>query len=666
VKRLQGKTADWVIALTVALAGFFLYARTVAPTVLFADSGEYQFAANLAGLAHSTGYPLYIMLGWAWTHLLPMGDVAFRMNLFSALWGAVSLGLVYGAALRALRLAAPDCPLSLRRALSVLTVLLLALSATFWSQVVIAESAGLNAAFVAAVLFLALGFWESAGAGVQPDQPARWLCALAAVYGLSLTHHRTMILLLPALWVPVWAGARRAGLASTAVLRLALPGLILPQLLYLYIPLRAGHTPYAELTLGSGRTLTLYSRSVAGFLDLVLGRAFAGDLASGPLDVGRLGMLLDLALQQFGWVGIGLGLVGLLALVRRGSWLVLTLTGLAGLTYVAFSAIYFIGDVYPLLIPAYLMWALWISLGVWEAARVVSNTVVRGKMSVIPPLNFQHGYQTIVNSARVFAAAPVIVLAFAFPAFLGIHNFAAVDQSHNREAEQMWQLILAQPIPQDAILVSNDRDEIMPLWYYQYVAGQRPDVLGLFPLIVRDPAYRDVSGVIDQALATGRPVFLIKPMPGLELKYRLEPTAGPLVRVDTSYADARPMHPLDLTLGDAMHLVGYDLAPERPAVGQSAQVTLYWQPLHRLDKEYSSFVHFVNLPGKTIIKDDHSLGGVYYPTNQWKTGEALLDTHWVAIPSGTASGAYSLTVGLYAWPSMERPGPDVVIDQVTF
>lgn len=644
VDRLR-KRADWLIALTVTLAGFFLYARTVAPSVLFADSGEFQFATYIAGIAHSTGYPLYTMLGWAWTHLLPMGSVAFRLNLFSALWGGITLGLVYGVALRVFRLAAPDCPLSLRRALSVLTALLLAVSATFWGQVVVAESAGLNAAFVAVVLYLALGFWESTGAGGRPDQRAPRLVALAAVYGLSLTHHRTMILLLPALAVPVWIGVRRAGWGWLRMLRLALPGLLLPQLLYLYIPLRAGHTPYAELSLGAGQTLTLYSRSVSGFLDLVLGRAFAGDLASGPLDAHRLGMLLDLGLQQFGWVGIGLGLIGVLALVRRRAWLVLALTALGGLAYVAFSAIYFIGDVYPLLIPAYLIWALWISLGVWEIVGDVSSLVFRGRTS---------------------AAAPVIVLAFALPAFWGVHNFAAVDQSHNREAEQMWQTILSQPIPRDAILVSNDRDEIMPLWYYQYVDGRRPDVLGLFPLIVRDPAYRDVSGVIDRALASGRPVFLAKPMPGLELKYRLKPASGPLVRVAASYAGAHPAYPLDMTLGDAMRLIGYDLTPERPAAGQSAQVTLYWQPLRALDKEYSSFVHFVNLPGKTIIKDDHPLGGAYYPTKQWKAGEVLLDAHRVDIPTGSAAGAYSVTVGLYAWPSMERPGPDIVIGQVTF
>ena len=51
--RLQ-KKLDLLIALAVTLAGFFLYALTAAPSVLFADSGEYQFVAYTAGIAHST------------------------------------------------------------------------------------------------------------------------------------------------------------------------------------------------------------------------------------------------------------------------------------------------------------------------------------------------------------------------------------------------------------------------------------------------------------------------------------------------------------------------------------------------------------------------------------------------------------------------------------
>ena len=113
-----------------------------------------------------------------------------------------------------------------------------------------------------------------------------------------------------------------------------------------------------------------------------------------------------------------------------------------------------------------------------------------------------------------------------------ITNFASHDRSQDGTA-RAWDALLAQPIPQDAILVTNDRDEMMPQWYLKYVEGRRPDLTGLFPLIQPGPEWADVGAVTDQALRSGRPVYLIKPMAGLEVKFKLAPE-GALVRVDRS------------------------------------------------------------------------------------------------------------------------------------
>ena len=51
--------------------------------------------------------------------------------------------------------------------------------------------------------------------------------------------------------------------------------------------------------------------------------------------------------------------------------------------------------------------------------------------------------------------------------------------------------------------------------------GRRPDLTGLFPLIQPGPEWSDLGAVTDQALRSGRPVFLIKPMAGMEVRYRL-------------------------------------------------------------------------------------------------------------------------------------------------
>ncbi len=77
-------------------ASLALYLSTLAPSVvtLFDDSLEFQLVTYQLGIAHPTGYPLYTSLGKLFT-FLPFGDVAYRVNLMSAVFGAAAIALVY-------------------------------------------------------------------------------------------------------------------------------------------------------------------------------------------------------------------------------------------------------------------------------------------------------------------------------------------------------------------------------------------------------------------------------------------------------------------------------------------------------------------------------------------------------------------------------------------
>ncbi|MEJ5200207.1 MAG: DUF2723 domain-containing protein, partial [Anaerolineae bacterium] len=136
-------TFDATLAVVVALLAFALYLRTLAPGVLGGDSGEFQFAAWLGGFAHPTGYPLYLLMGWLWTHVVPWGDPAWRMNLLSAIWGAAAVGMFYLLAAQLL----PSCVTSQRtntswwstvggRVSAFFAAMLFAVTPTFWSQAV--------------------------------------------------------------------------------------------------------------------------------------------------------------------------------------------------------------------------------------------------------------------------------------------------------------------------------------------------------------------------------------------------------------------------------------------------------------------------------------------------------------------------------------------------
>src|SRR5215210_5155306 len=162
-----------------------LYIGTLAPTVLpygtpdTLDSPMLQAEVSVLGIGHPTGYPTYMMLTHLFTHL-PFGDVAYRVNLASAVYAAAAVFVVYLVALR----------LGGRAVAAAVGALAFGVSLTFWSQATLAEVYTLNALFVSLVL-LTLLLWRD-------TRRDRYLLAAALIMGLSLTHHLTSGLLLPA------------------------------------------------------------------------------------------------------------------------------------------------------------------------------------------------------------------------------------------------------------------------------------------------------------------------------------------------------------------------------------------------------------------------------------------------------------------------------------
>src|SRR4051812_13303542 len=75
---------DAVAAVGVTLVAFAVYLVTLSHGVLGGDAGELQFVPPILGLTHPTGYPLQVLVHFAWSHL-PIGSVADRLNLLDAI-----------------------------------------------------------------------------------------------------------------------------------------------------------------------------------------------------------------------------------------------------------------------------------------------------------------------------------------------------------------------------------------------------------------------------------------------------------------------------------------------------------------------------------------------------------------------------------------------------
>ncbi|MEK9150291.1 MAG: DUF2723 domain-containing protein [Candidatus Desantisbacteria bacterium] len=86
---------DYACGLLVLFVSFGVYLYTLTPTVGFHDSGELITVAYTLGIAHPPGYPLYTLLGKVFCTLIPIGNIAYRMNMESALFASLAVMLVY-------------------------------------------------------------------------------------------------------------------------------------------------------------------------------------------------------------------------------------------------------------------------------------------------------------------------------------------------------------------------------------------------------------------------------------------------------------------------------------------------------------------------------------------------------------------------------------------
>jgi hypothetical protein len=350
------------VALAVFAVALVVFGLSAAPGIFAWDSAELTLGIYTQGIVHSTGYPLYLMLGRVFT-LLPLGGFAARANLFSAFNGAVSAGILTLAGARLVR-----NPLWAGAA-----ALAWAFSHAIWSQAVVAEVYTLHTALMAAALLLYLR-WD------DRRTPGR-LYALCLCFGLSFGVHLAAglvaIVLLPyaLLKTPGWH-ARLVGLLLTG---------LVTGVLYLYLPLRYAANPAFNLVAGYfDRDLT----QPANLLWMVSGRMFGRQMLGYDL-LGWLGELVrfggELALNFLG-VGLAVGLVGIYALWRENRRMAVLLLAVFGLQALFFSS-YNVPDKSTMFHTAYLVWAVFLAVGLERlAGRYTSRLTALGALTLLVAL----------------------------------------------------------------------------------------------------------------------------------------------------------------------------------------------------------------------------------------------------------------------------------------
>src|SRR5437867_3330793 len=206
---------DLIAGSATFLVAFAGYMATLAPSVTLEDSGEFLTAAYHLGVPHPPGYPIWTICAWLWYHLIPFGNIAWRINMMSAFFSALACGLATllvskSGHVMCAKVGFLHAEVNKRlvdlivMASSICAGLLLAFCPVMWSQSVIAEVYGLNAFCLMACLAV-LYRWSF-------ETEKRWRLYLAAfIWGVGLTAHQTLVLLTVAFPTFIWFADRKLG-----------------------------------------------------------------------------------------------------------------------------------------------------------------------------------------------------------------------------------------------------------------------------------------------------------------------------------------------------------------------------------------------------------------------------------------------------------------------
>lgn len=439
------------IILVISLLGIYL--KTLARGLSWAnngsDGGDLIAAAATGGVAHPTGYPLYLILARGF-QLLPIGSLAFRTNLLSAVAAALAAALIYFVVSD--YLSSIDEEKSPRWLTGLISAYAFGLSPLVWSQAVITEVYALNAFFIALILFLV------STTAIQKTGLNNRDRMLGLTFGLAVGNHVTIILVFPIILlsrISVHAVTGKWQFDARSLCR-RIAWILVGLLVYFTLPLRA----FSKPPINWGNPLTF-----DGFKWLVTGELYQDQIfALTPAFVlERVQAIAGLLIEQFGILGLVFGLIGIIVFYKRSQlhwqtiWIFFAYSVLA-LGYATF-------DSFIYLIPAILCFSIWIGLG------------VSGMMGFVAQ-----------KSPRIGSLLSIIFALYLF--LLAGSHWSQVDASRDTRAEKFGREVLAQS-PEQAIVFAKGDKAIFTLWYFHFALHQRPDLVVIAPDLLHFDWYRE-------------------------------------------------------------------------------------------------------------------------------------------------------------------------------
>ena len=400
--------------LGVTLGLLALYLATLSPTIHSGDAPELATAGATFGIPHPPGYALYSLVANIWCRVLPLGEVAWRINLLSALSAAGAALLLF-------------CTLARLNAgwmAGAFAALSLGLGATFWSQALISEVYAFDLLLAAAAIFTAVR--------VRQDSTLGGALLAAACLGFWLCHRTVNVLYSPVLVILAWPALLAHGRSVRGAATLAAAAAA-PLLVLLYLPLASSAEPMLD---------TGDPESWPRFWSLITAKVYRQYLFAGDMKQ-NAGVILSGLPRELG-VALALAPLGLVVWWRRQRAVAVALA-LTVITNLLFAVSYGVPDVAVFVLPGILALAALAGLAFSYLARRLPTAPAAG-----------------VGLCLVLALAGVN---------LGENNLRAQTLARDFARDSL------SFVGQKALVLSHVDTVSFSLWYAQYVEGRRPDVL---------------------------------------------------------------------------------------------------------------------------------------------------------------------------------------------